>query len=143
MHAGRFGALRRHGVSLAWALAVLPLLAACDPLSMTLLGIGAGAGVNHQLNGIAYKTFTESLPRVKRATIVALNRMAIKVEAVEKTASGETIKAKASDRNIEVELESLTPNTTRVRTVARQSAISVDSSTAVEIIVQTERALGA
>jgi hypothetical protein len=143
MRLARFARFRRHCATLIWAAAALPLLTACDPLSMTLLGIGAGAGINHQLNGIAYKTFTESLPRVKRATIVALNRMAIKVETVEKTASGETIKAKASDRNIEVALESLTPNTTRVRTVARQSALSVDSSTAVEIIVQTERALGA
>ncbi len=135
--------LSRHIATTLMGAAAVSLLAGCDPLSMTLLGVGAGAGVNHQLNGIAYKTFTEPLPRVKRAAIMALNRMAIKVDTVEKTSGGEMIKAKAADRIIEVELESLTSNTTRLRTVARKDMLTVDSSTAVEIIVQTEKALGA
>lgn len=125
-------------------IAVSILLAGCEPLSLTMLSVGAGTGIGHQLGGIAYKTFTEPAPRVKRATLAALKRMAIKVDSVEKIDNGEMIKAKAADRNIEIEIESLTPNTTRMRSVARRdSAIIVDSATAVEIIAQTERLIGA
>lgn len=124
------------------AVGFIALLTACEPVSITMLGVGAGAGVGHHLGGIAYKTFTEPQPRVKKAALAALKRMAIKIDGVEKLDNGEMIKAKAMDRNIEIELETLTPNTTRMRAVARKDGgILVDSATAVEIIVQTEKAL--
>jgi hypothetical protein len=100
-------------------------------------------GVNHTLNGIVYKTFTEPLPKVKRATLTALKQMEITVDAVEKTKQGEVIKAKASNRAIEVEFEALTPKTTRMRVVADSDGFTKDSATATEIILQTERALPA
>jgi hypothetical protein len=126
------------------AVSALLLLAACDPLSLTMAGVGAGAGVGHELGGIVYKTFTASEPQVKKACFGAFKRMAIKVGSVEKIDGGERIKATAGDRNIEIELDSLTPNTTRMRAVARKDGgIIVDSATAVEIINQTERMLGA
>lgn len=119
------------------------LLSACDPVSLTMLGVGAGAGVSHHMGGITYKTFTEPLPKVRRATLAALKRMAITVESTERTQNGEVLKAKAHERNIEIELESLTTSTTRIRAVARKDGgILVDSATAVEIIVQTEKSLG-
>jgi uncharacterized protein DUF3568 len=114
----------------------------CDPVSLTLLGVGAGAGVAHQMGGYASRTFTEDLPRVKRATVAALNRMAIKVDSTEKSKGGEIIKATAGDRKIEIELEALSAKTTRISAVARRDALTVDSATALEIIVQTERSLG-
>jgi hypothetical protein len=118
-------------------------LAGCEPVSVTMLGIGAGTGVGHQLGGIVYKTFAEPQAKVKKATFAALKRMAIKVDGVEKIENGEMIKARAADRNIEIELEALTPNTTRMRAVARKDGgILVDSATAVEIITQTEKVIG-
>ena len=129
---------------LLFALAAAALLAACEPISVTMLGIGAGTGVGHQLGGIVYKTFTEPQAQVKKAALAALKRMAIKVESIGKIDNGEIIKARAADRVIEIELEALTPNTTRMRAVARKDGgIIVDSSTAVEIIVQTEKLLTA
>ena len=126
------------------AIGCLLLLAGCEPISITMLGLGAGTGVGHQLGGIVYKTFAEPQAKVKKAAFAALKRMAIKVDGVEKIDNGEMIKAKAADRNIEIELEALTPNTTRMRAVARKDGgILVDSATAVEIIVQTEKILGA
>lgn len=132
----------RYPKLLASVIAISFLISACDPVSLTMLGVGAGAGVAHELGGIAYKTFTEPLPRVKKAALTAMNRMAMKVSSIEKMDGGERIKATATDRNIEVELEALTANTTRIRTVARRGSWLTDSSTAVEIIVQTEKALG-
>jgi len=108
----------------------------------TLAGAGAGIAATHQLNGIHYKTFTEPLPTVEKATMAALKRMAIEVGSTERTTNGRIISAKASDRNIEIELESLTPKTTRMRSVARKNGgIIVDSATGVQIIIQTEKAL--
>ena len=119
------------------------LTSGCAAVAVTALGVGAAVGVNHTLNGIVYKTFAEPMPKVKRATLTALKQMEIPVEAVEKTAAGEVIKAKASNRAIEVEFESLTPKTTRMRVVADSDGLIKDSATATEIILQTERALPA
>jgi len=123
-------------------LLAVPLLSGCAGVGATLAGVGAGVGASHQLAGIKYKTFTEPLPTVDKATMVALKRMAIKIGSIERTTNGKIIRAKASDRNIEIELESLTRNTTRMRSVARTNGgIIVDSATGVEIIIQTEKAL--
>ena len=120
----------------------LLLMSGCLAVGATLAGVGAGVAATHQLGGINYKTFTEPLPTVEKATMTALKRMAIEVGSKEKTTNGKIIKAKASDRDIEIELESLTPNTTRMRSVARKNGgIIVDSATGVEIIIQTEKAL--
>ena len=132
--------------ALAWllplALATV-LTSGCAAVALTALGVGAAVGVNHTLNGIVYKTFAEPLPKVKRATLTALKQMEIPIEAVQKTEQGEVIKAKASNRAIEVEFESLTPKTTRMRVTADSDGLIKDSATATEIILQTERALPA
>ena len=123
-------------------LATLPLLVGCLTVGATLAGAGAGVAATHQLNGIHYRTFTEPLPPVEKATMAALKRMAIEVGSMERTSNGRIILAKASDRNIEIELESLTPKTTRMRSVARKNGgVIVDSATGVQIIIQTEKAL--
>lgn len=125
-------------------LAAALTLTACEPVSVTMLGLGAGTGIGHQLGGIVYKTFTEPQATVKKAALAALKRMAIKVESIGRIDNGEIIKARAADRSIEIELEALTPNTTRMRAVARKDGgVIVDSATAVEIIIQTEKLLGA
>lgn len=129
-------------IKLSAALCCLFPLAGCDPLSITLLGVGASVEATHQIGGLTYRTFTAPLPRIRKASLLALKHMGIKVESTEKTDSGELIKAKAADRSIEVELDALTPSITRMRAVARKNALLVDSATAVEIIAQTEKALG-
>lgn len=123
-------------------------LAGCESAALTMFGVGASTGVQHGLNGVTYRTFTAPTPRVRTATLAALNRMAIKVEKVDrpvdrsgKATGEEIITASANDRNIEIDLQVLTPNTTRMRTVAKQG-IFYDSSTAYEIIAQTEKVLG-
>lgn len=130
--------------ALRWA-AVLPLAfvsSACDPVSLTVFGVGTAAGVQHTLTGIAYKTFTAPLPRVRSAVKSAFDQMDIRVGATEKMPNGERIRARASDREIEIELEALTGRTTRMRSIARNGLL-FDSATATEIILQTEKALGA
>ena len=98
--------------------------------------------VGYTLDGIAYRTFTASLPQVENATRTALDRMGIKIEATSKVDQGKAIKAIASDREIEIELEMVSATTTRIRTVAKQGLFFKDRATATEIIMQTEKALG-
>lgn len=118
-------------------------LAGCAPIALTALGIGMSTGVSHQLGGIVYKTFTNSQAQVKKATLSAFNRMQIKVTEVKRNGTTEVILGKAGDRDIEVELESLTPNTTRmVATAKKDSGLLRDGATATEIILQTERIIG-
>lgn len=127
----------------ASAILAVALLSGCVAIGATAFGVGAATGVSHTLGGIVYKTFSEPLPKVKQAALTALKRMAITVESVQTTSEGEVIKAKAVNRAIEVQLESLTPKTTRMRVTADSDGLFKDSATATEIILQTERLLPA
>ena len=115
----------------------------CESVFMTMAGVGASAGLTHQMSGYASKTFTENLSRVGLAAVSALIFMDMKVDSAEKSGAGEIIRATAAGRKIEIELEALSPNTTRMSAIARRDTMMLDSATAAEIIVQTERALGA
>jgi len=127
-------------VSLALAAMVLN---GCAAVALTALGVGMATGVSHQLGGMVYKTFTTSQAQVKRAAYGAMNRMQIKVVQNKRDGSNETIIAKAGDREIVIELEALTPNTTRMKVQARQNGgILSDGATATEVILQTEKLVG-
>lgn len=114
----------------------------CEPMALTALSVGASAGLSHTLSGISYRTFTMPVGRVRRATLAALDRMGIQVEGSEKGEAGEIIKAQSADRAIEIELESLSTKTTRMRVVAKRGPLFYDAATATEIILQTEKGLG-
>ena len=119
------------------------LLGGCAAVALTTLGVGMATGVSHTLGGIVYKTFTAPQPTVRRATMTALNRMQIQVKEAKRSGSSEVITARAGDRDVEIELEALTPNTTRMNVTARKDAgILRDGATATEIILQTERIVG-
>jgi Protein of unknown function (DUF3568) len=132
-----------HGLVL---LGILPFLNSCAAVALTLFGVGAGVAtgtsVGYTLDGYAYRTFTAPLPQVEGATRTALNRMGIKIGATAKTEQGKAIAATGKDREIEVELEVISSNATRMRTVAKQGFFFKDRATATEIILQTEKALG-
>jgi hypothetical protein len=128
--------------SVAPLIVMCGFLAGCDPITLTALGVGSAAGVQHTLSGIAYKTFSLPLPKVRSAVRVALSKMSIKVDAPQKTENGEVIKARSADRDIEIELEAISPNTTRMRSIVSKG-IFKDAATATEIILQTEKAAGA
>lgn len=119
----------------------LAWLTACAPVALTAIGVGSAAGVQHTMGGITYRTFTAPLPQVRSAAVASLNRMGIRVGKSEKSESGEIIKATANGREIEIELDALTPNTTRMRTTVR-NGLFMDAATGAEIIIQTERVLG-
>jgi hypothetical protein len=131
----------RHFVACS-VIAATALLSGCETLSLTLLGIGGSAAVGQKMNGSPTRTFTAPFERVKLASLWALERMGVQTGSMQKTGNGELILGTAGDREIEVELESITASATRMRVVARRSGfLNYDSSTAVEIILQTEKGL--
>jgi hypothetical protein len=127
----------------ALAVAVLTSLSGCAAVALTAVGVGMATGVSHTLGGIVYKTFAAPQPKVHRSTVTALARMQIKVVETSKDGTTEVIRARAADRNIEVEIEALTPNTTRLSvTAVKDGGLIRDAATATEIILQTERIVG-
>ena len=126
------------------ALVLSAVLSGCVAVALTAAGVGMATGVSHTLGGIVYRTFAAPQTKVRRSTVAALGRMQIKV--VESTQDGnkEVIKARASDRDIEVQIEALTPNTTRIAvTATKDGGLIRDAATATEIILQTEKLVGA
>jgi hypothetical protein len=135
---------KRSSIRVVVLLGILPFLNGCAAVALTMLGVGAGVAtgtsVGYTLDGYAYRTFTAPLPRVESATRTALNRMGIKIESTAKTE--QAIAATGNEREIEVELEVVSSNATRIRTVAKQGFFLKDRATATEIILQTEKVLG-
>ena len=124
------------------ALACLPL-GGCAAVALTALGVGMATGVSHTLSGMVYKTFTTPQAQVEKATYGALNRMQVKVLNAKREGSSKSIVARAGDRDIEIELEALTPNTTRMAVTAKKDGgILRDGATATEVILQTEKIVG-
>jgi hypothetical protein len=111
-------------------------------LAATGTGLAAGAGVDHTLSGITYKTFAVSRNQLRFATLKTLHRMDLRVVKDKRHKDHHEIEATALDRKIEIELEPLTRRTTRMRVVANQGQIFFkDAATATEIIVQTAQTL--
>lgn len=124
-----------------FTLAALFAVGGCAPLAITALGVGGQAGMSHAMNGVTYRTFTAPIANVRIATLQALSGMNLRVDSSGQQNEIEFIKATASDRQIEIELESISPTTTRMRSIAKQNTFMYDSATAAEIIQQTEKLL--
>jgi hypothetical protein len=137
-----FGIYARRAAQTAAILTLSVSLPGCETISITALGIGGSAAMRHQMASTPSRTFTLPLLMVKSASIGALKRMGIQAEEVKPMENGEIITARLGKREIEVELESLSAFTTRMRVVARNGGFFYDGATAAEIIVQTEKGLG-
>ncbi len=122
-------------------LTTLLLLNGCAALAVSLAGAGAGAGLSHQMNGTASRTFSEPFDKVDNATRIASRRIFLMVDEVSTIDSGQVTKARVGDMDITLELETLSPNLTRVSVKARKDMFRVDGATAQEIVSQIERAL--
>ena len=118
-------------------------LQGCAAVALTAAGVGMATAVSHTLGGYVFKTFAAPHTKVRQSTVAALTRMQIRIVDSKQDGNKEVIRARASDREIELEIESLTPNTTRLAvTASKNGGMIRDSATATEIILQTERIVG-
>jgi hypothetical protein len=116
-------------------------LAGCEPLAVSMLGVGAGAALRYSLDGVTYRTFTAPAPAVRQASLAALERMGMQAGAVQSFDGGELIYATSNTRTIEIEVEPISAKATRLRIAAKNGGWFYDSATAAEIVAQTERLL--
>jgi hypothetical protein len=125
--------------------AILQLSGCAAPAGLAIFsastGVAMGTSVDYTLNGIAYKTFVSPMPTVRQATLAGLNRMGMKVNEDKKSESGWSITASAEGRDIDIQLERLTPRTTRMRVVANNGPIFKDRATEAAIIDEAADAL--
>jgi len=119
----------------------LIVLSGCQPLALTVLGAGAGEALRYSYAGVTYRTFTAPAADVKQASLEALERMGIAFESFDRYEYGELIFARAENRNVEIEIEPISPRATRMRIAAKSGGFLYDNATASEIVAQTERAL--
>jgi hypothetical protein len=116
-------------------------LAGCEPLAISVLGAGAGTALRYSLDGATSRTFTAPAAEVKHASLAALERMGIAFESFDLFEYGELIYARAENREIEIEIEPISPRATRMRIAAKNGGFFYDNATANEIVAQTARSL--
>ncbi len=118
-------------------------LAACEPVAIALLGGGVTTVLRYNLEGVAARTFTAPVASVKNASLAALERMGLALDGTESLETSELIRARSANRDIEIELEPITEQLTRMRITARSTSLLYDTSTALELVQQTEKSLDA
>ena len=116
-------------------------LCGCQTFALSVAGAGATAALSHRLNGAAYRTFTAPYPAVKKASLAALKKMGITLDSLAKLDYGEIIYARTEGRSIEIELESISEQATRIRVATQNGGFFYDHATAHEIVLQTEKML--
>ena len=116
-------------------------LAGCQSLAVSMAGAGAGMAFRYGIDGVAYRTFTAPAPAVKKASLVALERMGILVESTASFEGGEILLARSENRAIEIDIEPITPRATRMRIAAKNGGLFYDAATAAEIVAQTAAVL--
>ena len=124
-------------------LALCPMLGACETAALALLGGGVSTVLRYNLDGIAARTFTAPAGMVKSASLAAAERMGLAIDGTDTIDTGEVIRARAPNRDIEIEVEPITQHATRLRITARGGSMFYDNSTAVELVQQTEKLLEA
>jgi hypothetical protein len=148
---GSLANVRRNGAPLALVLLLSPILLSlggCAGAGLAVVGAGTGVamgtGVDYTLNGIAFKTFTAPVEDVRVATRSGLQNMGIEITkdaAAEDDSNNWRLEGTANKRQIAIDLQSLTPKTTRIRVVAEDGIFFKDKATEAEIIYQTADAL--
>ena len=116
-------------------------LGGCEAVAIALLGGGASTVLRYNLDGVAARTFTAPAEAVKGASLAAMERMGLALASTDKFDDGEIIRGHAPNRTIEIELEPITREATRMRITARGGSLFYDSATAVEIVQQTVKIL--
>ena len=117
-------------------------LQGCASIALTAGGLAGGAGLDHAIRGVNYKTFAIALPELRLATLKSLNRMAMDVTEDRREEDGWSITARAPRRDSDIELEEITRVATRMRVVVSNGAFFIrDGATGAEIIARAVETL--
>jgi len=129
--------MKQNNKTLYFAYVCLLLVSGCA----SVLIAGASGGVAYSLTNIAYKTIPYPIDQVDFANRLALMKMGIKYVEVIKTEDHARIFAETSELNIYIDLNKITPKSTKISVDARKNFLVKDKSTAEAIIDETEAML--
>ncbi len=109
-----------------------------------LLAAGAGGGaVGAQYMQPTDRTFTAPLEQVRSATSQALKQLAMPIQNDYATDDGRRVVASAADKRIDINLENVTYNTTRMSvSVTGRDGFVKDHTTEQQILAETGQVLG-
>lgn len=102
---------------------------------------GAGAAATYSFTNVAYRTFSYSIEDVEQATVGALDKMAIDITEMARRSNGRKFTGLTPRLTINIDLEVITKNTTKMKVDARKGRFLKDKATAGEIIWQVARIL--
>ncbi|MEK9628878.1 MAG: DUF3568 family protein [Nitrospinota bacterium] len=119
------------------ALIFVSIFSGCAAVAIT----GGSLGLGYSVTNVAKKTINHPLDRVVGAVMDASNKMEIRVIENWGNEEGRTIKATTKSLSIYIELESITPKTTKMTINAKEGLFFKDKSTANAIILEAEKFL--
>ncbi len=134
--------MARKSLFSAFVLAIL-LSSGCSslpltlPIALPLIVSSAGGGIAYTVTNVAYKTFSHPIEDVEEAVHQALEKMKIEESERETYEDGVRITATTKKLTVYIDLEEITPATTKVRVNAKRGVVLKDKATATEILVQT------
>jgi hypothetical protein len=126
--------------SLVCALAASLLAACAGPQGPESGGAITQSGAEQAVPAIASKTFAAAVNDVRMAVLKSLYRMDVKVTVDGKTERGWKITAVDNQHIIDIQLEPVAPNTTRMRVIVGPGGREFERAT--EVVLQTSDALG-
>lgn len=117
-------------------------LSGCAALPVLPAAVSAGsnivkAGTAH-VGGTTYRTFSVPLSPLQQATLKTLDSLGFAPPEEETTDDRVTLRARAVDRNVRIDLQPITPEMTQMKVVVRKEMLSQDLATASELVAQTE-----
>lgn len=133
---------RLRGFSFAAVLSLGLLFSGCGALPVTFVSIlpamlsGAGGGIAYSMTNVAYQTFSFPIERVTTSIHSALAKMEIVEDSTTETEDGVEIVALTRKLTIFIEVEEITPATTRVKVNAKRGTLLKDKATAKEVLMQ-------
>jgi hypothetical protein len=113
------------------------LLSGCASVLIT----GASGGVAYTITNVAYETIVFPIDQVEFANRLALMNMKIAYVQRMETKNEVKIVAETSKLDIYINLEKITPKTTKISVNAEKNIILKDKATAVAIIEETKAML--
>lgn len=130
-------------IRIAFAVACMLALQGCAAVALSVAGMVGGTSIDHTLDGIVYRTYAAPIAGTRLATLQTLDRMGMKVSKSERKEKGWHIDAKATNRDIEIDIEPLSERSTRVRVVVNEDGLVFlkDKSTGIGILDQVSGAL--
>ncbi len=126
-------------------LCIFFILTGCGLIFMgcvELIAMGTYTGIEqfykYSAENIVHKTFTQEFDHVFNASKIALERMNFKINKIDVKDKRTRISACAPSLDIEIYLNSITSNTTRVSVNTSNSKLQKDKATAAEVVSQID-----